>query len=250
MKLFIRAKILRATMMASTTTVRPGEVSTMSAAARAASVAPCTAIPMSARFKAGASFTPSPVMPTSKPPMRSASTMTNLCSGNTWAKPLQSTTRWQMSAISAPLGSLPSESSVGRPSQPRMLVPMSSTRAVSLAMTWWSPVTIFTSTPCTRARSMVSLVSGRGGSRKVSTPRNCQRPPWSVRATASERMPRSASSSTFPSTAAWMRALSAQSASTMCGAPLVTLNSRPSGPCRAASVRLSVGSKGVYSSCV
>ena len=36
----------------------------MSAAARAASVAPETAIPASANLSAGASFTPSPVMPT------------------------------------------------------------------------------------------------------------------------------------------------------------------------------------------
>ena len=36
----------------------------MDAAARAASVAPETAMPQSAFFSAGASFTPSPVMPT------------------------------------------------------------------------------------------------------------------------------------------------------------------------------------------
>ena len=42
----------------------PGATSTMEAAARAASVAPDTAKPQSAFFSAGASFTPSPVMPT------------------------------------------------------------------------------------------------------------------------------------------------------------------------------------------
>mmetsp|Transcript_18574 Transcript_18574/g.29034 ORF Transcript_18574/g.29034 Transcript_18574/m.29034 type:complete len:250 (+) Transcript_18574:792-1541(+) len=248
MKAFMRAKIRRDTWMASTMVIRPSCVSTMSAAARAASVAPATAMPMSAFLSAGASLTPSPVMPHMNPLRRSASTRMNLCSGNTWAKPLLSMICCAISSMLA--GSSPSGPRPGRPSQPRMLSPMPSCRAVSRAMAAWSPVIIFTSTPYSRARSIVRLVSGRGGSRKVSTPRNCQRPPWSVRATASERMPRSASSSTFPSTAAWMRALSAQSASTMCGAPLVTLNSRPSGPCRAASVRLSVGSKGVYSSCV
>ena len=48
-------------------TESPGVVSTMDAAARAASVAPETAMPQSAFFSAGASFTPSPVMPTMWP---------------------------------------------------------------------------------------------------------------------------------------------------------------------------------------
>jgi hypothetical protein len=42
----------------------PGWVRMMAAADCAASVAPFTATPTSARFSAGASFTPSPVMPT------------------------------------------------------------------------------------------------------------------------------------------------------------------------------------------
>ena len=45
----------------------------MSAAARAASVAPETAMPASAFFRAGASFTPSPVMPTMWPRVCSTS---------------------------------------------------------------------------------------------------------------------------------------------------------------------------------
>nr|GMD77868.1 hypothetical protein ZEAMMB73_Zm00001d050215 [Ipomoea batatas] len=45
-------------------TLSPGSVSTMSEAPLAASVASATAIPISAFFKAGASFTPSPVIPT------------------------------------------------------------------------------------------------------------------------------------------------------------------------------------------
>mmetsp|Transcript_3636 Transcript_3636/g.5952 ORF Transcript_3636/g.5952 Transcript_3636/m.5952 type:complete len:231 (+) Transcript_3636:1027-1719(+) len=230
-------------MMASTTTMSPGAVSTMSAAARAASVAPATAMPTSPFFKAGASFTPSPVMPHMYPFRRSASTRMNLCSGNTCAKPLHSMI---CAAISSMLsGSSPSGPMSGRPSQPRMLSPMPSCRAVSRAMAAWSPVIIFTSTPYSRARSIVRLVSGRGGSRKVSTPRNCQRPPWSVRATASERMPRSASSSTLKSTASSMRFLSWHRSSTMCGAPFVTLNVFPSGPFSSASVRFRVGSKGV-----
>nr|GMD32475.1 hypothetical protein ZEAMMB73_Zm00001d050215 [Ipomoea batatas] len=44
-------------------TLSPGSVRTMSEALRAASVASATAMPMSAFFNAGASFTPSPVIP-------------------------------------------------------------------------------------------------------------------------------------------------------------------------------------------
>lgn len=46
-----------------TITLNPGSVRTISEALRAASVESATAIPMSAFFKAGASFTPSPVIP-------------------------------------------------------------------------------------------------------------------------------------------------------------------------------------------
>lgn len=45
-------------------TLKPGSVKTISEALLAASVESATAIPMSAFFKAGASLTPSPVIPT------------------------------------------------------------------------------------------------------------------------------------------------------------------------------------------
>src|ERR1700758_4369809 len=60
----MRAKISRACRIAATITDNPGASSTTSAAARAASVAPATAIPASACLSAGASLTPSPVIPT------------------------------------------------------------------------------------------------------------------------------------------------------------------------------------------
>mmetsp|Transcript_22470 Transcript_22470/g.35956 ORF Transcript_22470/g.35956 Transcript_22470/m.35956 type:complete len:245 (-) Transcript_22470:382-1116(-) len=243
MKAFMRAKIRRDTWMASTMVIRPSCVSTMSAAARAASVAPATAMPMSAFLSAGASFTPSPVMPHMYPFRRSASTRMNLCSGNTWAKPLLSMICCAISSMLA--GSSPSGPRPGRPSQPRMLSPMPSCRAVSRAMAAWSPVIIFTSTPYSRARSIVRLVSGRGGSRKVRMPSMNHWPFALVRATARDRMPRSASSSTLKSTASSMRFLSWHRSSTMCGAPFVTLNVFPSGPFSSASVRFRVGSKGV-----
>ncbi|MFS7925796.1 hypothetical protein Hanom_Chr04g00289301 [Helianthus anomalus] len=44
-------------------TLNPGSVKTISEALRAASVESATAIPISAFFRAGASFTPSPVIP-------------------------------------------------------------------------------------------------------------------------------------------------------------------------------------------
>ena len=90
-------------------------------------------------------------------------------------------------------------------------LPMLSTLAVSLAMSTWSPVIIFTATPYLFASSIVCevhtyihhtyirtytystcLVSGLGGSRKVSSPRNSQRCtlPGTVFATARDRMPR------------------------------------------------------------
>ena len=60
-KFDIRAKISRAMTIPTTMVLNPSPVKTMSAAALAASVAPFTAIPTSARFNAGASLTPSPV---------------------------------------------------------------------------------------------------------------------------------------------------------------------------------------------
>jgi len=65
----------RLSFIASIITDKPGVISTMAAAARAASVASETAIPQSAFFNAGASFTPSPVMPTMWPSLCKTSTM-------------------------------------------------------------------------------------------------------------------------------------------------------------------------------
>nr|CAB3467257.1 unnamed protein product [Digitaria exilis] len=70
-----------------TITLSPGSVSTMSEALRAASVASSTAMPMSAFFNAGASLTPSPVMPQMWPRSWRRLTISYLCSGNTPANP-------------------------------------------------------------------------------------------------------------------------------------------------------------------
>src|SRR5271165_4624487 len=83
----MRAKMRRASSMALLMTERPGAVNTSAAAPRAASVAPETAVPQSACFRAGASLTPSPVMATRWPRACSALTIAYLCSGKTRAKP-------------------------------------------------------------------------------------------------------------------------------------------------------------------
>mmetsp|Transcript_8555 Transcript_8555/g.14701 ORF Transcript_8555/g.14701 Transcript_8555/m.14701 type:complete len:238 (+) Transcript_8555:2074-2787(+) len=159
----MRWKILRAPITAVTMVDRPGSVRTMSAAPRAASVAPCTAIPTSAFFRAGASFTPSPVMPTTwSQPWRIA-TISYLCSGNTSAKPLHfshssPTSLQPWSAVTSPCLALI------KISEGYIIVPMPNILAVSFPMSKWSPVIILTLMPCCWQRSMVSLVSWRGGS--------------------------------------------------------------------------------------
>mmetsp|Transcript_26240 Transcript_26240/g.89739 ORF Transcript_26240/g.89739 Transcript_26240/m.89739 type:complete len:383 (-) Transcript_26240:885-2033(-) len=248
MKFFMRWNTFLAVTIAVTMTERPGSVRTMSLAPRAASVAPCTAIPTSARFSAGASFTPSPVMPTMCPLCLSACTMRYLCSGKTWLKPSASSIA---SPQSRPRVSLFCSSSMGRVgSLPagRMLSPMPSCRAVSFATAPWSPVIIFTDTPSCLARMSVWRVSGRGGSRNVMIPRSSHLPCASVRATARERMPLPASSSTLASTSSRIASLLCTISSRTCGAPFVTLNSPPPGlRLSVLSVRFTVGSKGTWS---
>ena len=218
-------------------TDRPGLISTMDAAARAASVAPDTAMPQSAFFSAGASFTPSPVMPTMWPRFCSTSTMWNLCSGNTWANP-------SASSIDSAVAVVSWRPAPPRPTASRMPVPIPSVLAVSRAMATWSPVTILTATPSCRAVAMVALASARGGSKRGSTLRNCHGPSPSARATPSDRKPRAAKPPTALSTAFSTCPLLAASAMITCGAPFATLNEVPSAALTAASVRLRTGSKG------
>ncbi|WVZ73285.1 hypothetical protein U9M48_021611 [Paspalum notatum var. saurae] len=118
-----------------TMTLSPGSVSTMSDALRAASVASSTAMPMSAFFSAGASFTPSPVMPQMCFRSCSRFTISYLCSGNTPAKPSAFSISSSMSR--PPMSTLLSPSRVV---DGYMLLPMPRRRAVSLPMASWSPV--------------------------------------------------------------------------------------------------------------
>ena len=75
-------------LIAVTIVDRPSRVRTTSAAPLAASVASATAIPTLAAFKAGASLTPSPVIPTVWFKFCNSCTTLNLCFGLTEAKPL------------------------------------------------------------------------------------------------------------------------------------------------------------------
>ena len=80
------AKIARPSSTAATIEAKLSSASTMSAASFDTSVPVMPmAMPMSAFFNAGASFTPSPVIATTAPFRRNASTMRSLCSGLTRA---------------------------------------------------------------------------------------------------------------------------------------------------------------------
>jgi hypothetical protein len=82
-------KMTRPCSIAEMIEAKLSSVSTMSAVCFVTSVPVMPiAMPMSARFRAGASFTPSPVMPTTCPFFFRASTMRTLCWGETRAKTL------------------------------------------------------------------------------------------------------------------------------------------------------------------
>mmetsp|Transcript_7778 Transcript_7778/g.12076 ORF Transcript_7778/g.12076 Transcript_7778/m.12076 type:complete len:423 (-) Transcript_7778:282-1550(-) len=119
-----------------------------------------------------------------------------------------------------------------------------------MAIAVWSPVIIFTCTPIAWARSIVALVSCRGGSNRDRTPANSNLSSRLVTATPRARYPRSARLFTTFNTFLSTCALSTQS-SRICGAaPLVTRN-RPSFGCsRVASVLLIAGSKGMKFTCL
>jgi hypothetical protein len=124
----MRPKIRRASSMALLITDSPGAVRMSAAALRAASVAPETAVPQSACFRAGASFTPSPVIATRCPRCCSALTIAYLCSGNTRAKPSAA------SMASRAGGRCPSPCAAERHRRRVMLVPSPSWRAISRAI--------------------------------------------------------------------------------------------------------------------
>mmetsp|Transcript_37834 Transcript_37834/g.105247 ORF Transcript_37834/g.105247 Transcript_37834/m.105247 type:complete len:515 (-) Transcript_37834:749-2293(-) len=169
---------------------------TMSAASFATSV-PRTpsATPTSACRSAGASLTPSPVIPTMSPmpplPKRwNACTMTRLWSGDTRAKTRASTTARRQkpstSGLSSPekspfLGSMPaswgpvitSNAWASRsPSCTRSFSKMPRRAAIAQAVAGWSPVTITTVMPASWARRIASATPRLGGSSMPNRPTN------------------------------------------------------------------------------
>ena len=112
------------------------------------------AMPMSARLSAGASLTPSPVIPTTWPLPLRMSTKRTFCSGVTRAiTPISSISA---SACSS-LISANCAPEIARPSMP-------SSRAIASAVMAWSPVIIRTWMPAECAVAIAALAAGRGGS--------------------------------------------------------------------------------------
>ena len=158
------------------------------------------ATPTSARFSAGASLTPSPVMATTAPSACSASTRRSLCSGLVRAKTVASRATRRRPPWSRPSSSGPVTAfgSWARPSW----------RAMASAVATWSPVIILIPIPAARQSRTAAIASVRGGSISPSSPRKTRPPsispmtsragsPGMVRvATASTRWPPAARLST------------------------------------------------------
>ena len=123
----------------------------------ATSVPDPMATPMSAFLSAGASFTPSPVIATISPLACNASTMRNLCSGDTRAK--TEVVRTAMRNVSL---SICSSSRPVRVRPSGSVIPRS--MAMARAVRGWSPVIMMGRIPAVAQRAMASRASERGGS--------------------------------------------------------------------------------------
>ncbi|VVC03207.1 Uncharacterised protein [Candidatus Burarchaeum australiense] len=137
-------------------------MSTMSLASLATSV-PVMPMdtPMSARFSAGASFTPSPVTAITSPLRFSAFTMRSLCSGETAAKTRALLTRTASSSSPRASSSSPVSTSPDR---------IPSSRATASAVIFWSPVIITTEMPASTHSAIACLASSRGWSIMAAKP--------------------------------------------------------------------------------
>ena len=114
------------------------------------------AMPMSAFFRAGASFTPSPVMATTCWFACRAATTRSLCAGET---------RAYTSMVSASRTSWSSDmASSSVPTTTRPLRSRPSSRATAVAVTGWSPVIITGRMPARSQTAIASRASVRGGS--------------------------------------------------------------------------------------
>ena len=112
---------------------------------------------MSAVFKAGASFTPSPVIATTSPFACQAFTIRTLCSGDTLAYTLIFFTLFSSSSCDIFSRSLPVTASSSPSSIPSCL-------AIATAVVLWSPVIITVFIPAVLHFSTAVLTSSLGGS--------------------------------------------------------------------------------------
>ena len=142
---------------ASAMVAKLSSASTISAASFAASLPlPPIAMPTSARFRAGASLTPSPVIATTAPSACRACTRRSLCSGLVRAKTSDDITRCRSVTSSSRSMSAPVTTSKA-PGRPRR-------RAIADAVPAWSPVIIFTRMPAAWQSATAAIASSRGGS--------------------------------------------------------------------------------------
>eukprot|EP00850_Spirogloea_muscicola_P007650 SM000039S14480 [mRNA] locus=s39:305275:312361:- [translate_table: standard] len=164
--------ITRERRMALMIVLKPGSVRTMSAASLAASVAPATAMPMSAFLSAGASLTPSPVMATKFYKWEQLKEVFVALYTNK-ASSLLDYGLDLAAAMQLPIVK-PFAHSTLLQTETRLLIIENHSRANSRR-----PVIILTLTPSSRAFSIVSAVSWRGGSSKGKRPMKRQGPPVS-----------------------------------------------------------------------
>mmetsp|Transcript_40785 Transcript_40785/g.105517 ORF Transcript_40785/g.105517 Transcript_40785/m.105517 type:complete len:531 (-) Transcript_40785:349-1941(-) len=180
--------------MPATTLCRSSSNSTMSAASFATSVPRMPiAMPTSASFRAGASFTPSPVMAVMWPPICwKARTMDRLCIGETRAKTQVYFTQfcqnccasWEELFASDSASKLSSAGNCSSKAAPVMtrkqrasssfstagITPMR--LAMASAVHGWSPVTMTVRAPASAIFSTASVAPAFGGSSSATKPRN------------------------------------------------------------------------------
>ncbi len=153
-------------------TESPGAISTMSAAARAASVAPCTAMPMFACLSAGASLTPSPVIAVTSPADLRMRIRFCLSRGSVREKTME--LRWPVSTCCC-FASVSAKKSAPvklRPARDSPCPKMPISRAIASAVGCVSPVIITTRMPAVVHCSIAGRTSGRAGSLMPHRPTN------------------------------------------------------------------------------
>ena len=182
--------MLRPCAIAFAIVAKLSSVSTISAAFFATSVpAIPIAIPTSADFNDGASFTPSPVIAAISPFFLHAATMRTLCSGDTCANTLVPAIRRASSASSIPSSSSPCIHWEGS-----CAIPIS--RAMANAVSTRSPVIMIVFTPALANSATAGATSGRTGSAIPANPKKVS--PFSSSPMASSRNPRARTRSPFP----------------------------------------------------